>query len=143
VAAKVHEAAERFGIGHLLERSPLKLSGGEKQRVALAAIYAPGPELLLLDEPTANMDPRTTGWLVDLLADAPHTSLITTHNLSLAPELGERALVLSESGKLVFDGPVAALLENEALLIEANLLHRHRHRHGALEHSHFHAHDWE
>jgi len=140
---EVEAVAERFGIAHLLGRSPLKLSGGEKQRVAIAAIFAPGPDLLLLDEPTANMDPRTAGWLVDLLYETPLSMVVTTHNLSLAPELGERAVVLDEAGRKLYDGPVEPLLKNESLLLSANLLHRHRHRHGALEHSHYHTHDWD
>jgi cobalt/nickel transport system ATP-binding protein len=69
--------------------------------------------------------------------------VVTTHNLSLAPELGERAVVLDEAGRKLYDGPVEPLLKNESLLLSANLLHRHRHRHGALEHSHYHTHDWD
>ncbi len=142
VDERVRAIAELFGIAHLLERSPLKLSGGEKQRVAFAAIFAVGPRLLLLDEPMANMDPRSSGWLVDFLQEQEATTLVTTHNLSLAPELGDRALVLGEDHRLLYDGPVAELLADERLLLEANLLHRHRHRHGEVEHSHYHLHDW-
>ncbi|WP_456392923.1 energy-coupling factor ABC transporter ATP-binding protein [Nitratifractor sp.] len=139
---RVRTVSELFGISHLLERSPLKLSGGEKQRVAFAAIFAVEPRLLLLDEPTANMDPRSSGWLVDFLQEQEVTTLVATHNLSLAPELGERALVMGENHRLLYDGPVSDLLHNDRLLLEANLLHRHRHRHGAVEHSHYHLHDW-
>jgi len=142
VDTEVRRIAEMFGISHLLGRSPLKLSGGEKQKVAFAAIFVLRPRLLLLDEPTANMDPGTTGWLVDFLAEQSLTSVVTTHNLSLAAELGERALVMDETHRLIFDGPVNELLRDEALLLRANLLHRHRHRHDGLEHSHFHAHEW-
>ena len=99
--------------------------------------------MLLLDEPTANMDPRSTGWLVDFLADVAQTTLVTTHNLSLAAELGTRCLVLGEGRRLVYDGPLQDFLGDRDRLIAANLVHRHRHRHGDAEHAHYHAHDWD
>ncbi|WP_456485449.1 energy-coupling factor ABC transporter ATP-binding protein [Hydrogenimonas sp.] len=138
---EVHECAEKFEITHLLARSPLKLSGGEKQKVAFAAIFALQPKLLLLDEPTANMDPCSTGWLVDFLASQNLTSIVTTHNLSLAHELGSRSIVMDETHRIVYDGPIDKLLENRDLLLKANLLHRHRHK--GTEHSPFHIHDWD
>ena len=109
----------------------------------LAALLALEPRVLLLDEPVAALDPRSTGWLVDFLAALPVTLLTTTHNLSLAPELGSRALVLGEDHRLIHDGPVQALLGNMALLAAANLVHTHRHRHGSVEHRHNHVHDWQ
>lgn len=135
--------AEEFGIDPLLDRSPFELSGGEKQKVCLAALLALDPKVLLLDEPTANLDPRSTGWLVDFLRDLPMTVLTTTHNLSLGHELGDRTLVLSEGHRLVYDGPVESLLGDREKLLEANLVHIHRHRHGGTEHRHYHTHDWE
>lgn len=139
----VNAWAERFGVAHLLDQPPFQLSSGEKKKVCLAALLAPGPELLLLDEPTANLDPRTVGWLVELLAELSLTLLIATHNLSLAAELATRALVLSDGRGPLYDGPVAGLLEDEEVLIRANLMHRHAHRHGAREHRHYHLHDWD
>ncbi|MFH1279043.1 MAG: ABC transporter ATP-binding protein [Candidatus Eisenbacteria bacterium] len=135
--------ADEFGVGTLLERSPFELSGGEKQKVCLAALLAVEPKVLLLDEPAANLDPRSTGWLVDFLRDLPMTVVTTTHNLSLGQELGDRTLVLSEKHELIYDGPVEALLGDEGKLLEANLVHIHRHRHGDAEHRHYHTHDWE
>ena len=143
VDARVHEWAERLGVEHLLRRIPFKLSSGEKQRVCLCALLAVEPAVLLLDEPTANLDPRSTGWLVDFLQDIDLTVLTTTHNLSLAPELGTRALVLGEDHRLVHDGPLDGLLEDLDLLARANLVHSHRHRHAHGEHRHPHVHDWD
>ncbi len=133
----IEEVAKRFEISHLLERSPLKLSGGEKQKVALAAIFAIEPKLLLLDEPTANMDPKSTGWLVDFLQEIDITTIISTHNLSLAIELGDRAIVMDETHTIIYDDKIDELFENKELLLKANLVHKHK----KLKHSHFHIHN--
>jgi len=138
----IEKIAKEFEISHLLSRNPLKLSGGEKQKVALAAIFAIKPKLLLLDEPTSNMDPKSTGWLVDSLQNINITTVISTHNLSLAFELGERAIVMDETHNIIYDGKIEELFKNKELLLKANLIHKHKHRHKQLEHSHFHIHDW-
>lgn len=143
VDERVHHWAGELGVARLLDRTPFGLSGGEKQRVCLAALLVLEPKVLLLDEPTANMDPRSTGWLVDFLADLDQTTLVTTHNLSLAGELGDRGLVLGEDHRLFYDGPIRDFLGDQDRLAAANLAHRHRHRHGKTEHSHFHTHDWD
>lgn len=142
VDARVRHWAGVMGLTANLERLPFSLSGGEKQKLALAALLAVEPEVLLLDEPAAALDPRSTGWLIDFLAELPITAITTTHNLSLAPELGGRALVLGEDHRLIHDGPIGPFLADPAMLLAANLVHSHRHRHGALEHRHFHTHDW-
>ncbi len=134
--------AKQFYIEHLLDKSPLKLSGGEKQKVALAAIFATNPKVLLLDEPTANLDPRSTGWLVDFLQELDITVVISTHNLSLAYELGTRAVVLNETHKIIYDGDFDTLYQDKDLLYKANLIHKHKHKHKSMEHSHFHIHNW-
>lgn len=143
VDARVRHWAGVMGLTAHLERLPFSLSGGEKQKLALAALLAVEPQLLLLDEPAAALDPRSTGWLIDFLAALPCTVLTTTHNLSLAPELGRRALVLGEDHRLIHDGPIKPFLNDMAKLLAANLVHSHRHRHGGLEHRHYHLHDWE
>jgi cobalt/nickel transport system ATP-binding protein len=143
VDRRVREWAGRMGLDGRLEREPFQLSGGEKQKLCLAALLAIEPALLLLDEPTARLDPRAAGWLVDFLRDTAVTTLVTTHNLSLASELGDRTLILSEEHRLVFDGALDRALKDQDLLVRANLLHAHRHRHAATEHRHFHAHDWD
>jgi cobalt/nickel transport system ATP-binding protein len=143
VDGRVRRLAGQLCLTEHLPRPPYELSGGEQQRLALAALLVMEPRLLLMDEPTANLDPRSSGWLIDFLADLAVTSVISTHNLSIAAELGQRAVVLSERHQIIYDGPVDELLRRPEVLLAANLLHRHRHRHGGLEHRHFHAHDWE
>jgi len=143
IPERVAHWANALGLSAHLDSPPFRLSGGEKQKVCLAALLALEPAVLLLDEPTANLDPRSTGWLVDFLQDLPMTTLTTTHNLSLAGELGARTLVLSEQHRLIYDGPLDSLLRDQDRLLAANLLHRHRHRHGDLEHRHYHSHEWD
>ena len=139
---RVRHWATVCGVERLLDRPPFRLSGGEKQKVCLAALLALEPRVLLLDEPAAALDPRSTGWLIDLLQGLKVTTIVTSHNLSLAPELGERALVLGEDHTLLYDGPLQGFLGNPDRLLAANLVHIHRHRHGLQEHRHFHVHDW-
>lgn len=139
---RVAHFASLFGLEAHLKQNPLDLSGGEKQRVLLAALLALEPRVLLLDEPTAHLDPPASGHLIDLLQSLHVTTLISTHNLTLARELGSRALLLGRGGHLLYDGPLDALLHNEALLLQAELLHRHAHRHQGVSHSHYHLHDW-
>jgi len=140
VRERTEAAAERFGIADLLRRNPLELSGGEKQKMMLAALLAVEPDLLLLDEPTAAMDPRTTGWFIDLLYELPQTVILATHDLSLAYETCGRTAVLDESHRLIYDGAMEGLLGDLELLVAANLIHRHRHPHKGFHHSHYHTH---
>lgn len=139
------EWAHRVGLGRHLDAAPYRLSGGQKQRLALACVLACRPRLLLLDEPTASLDPRAIGGLIDHLAERPELGVITTtQNLALAGELGQRALVLSETGRVLFDGALDLALRDTELLLAANLAHRHvcRHDDGSV-HRHVHLHeDW-
>jgi cobalt/nickel transport system ATP-binding protein len=143
VGGRVMRWAGLLGLVPHLERPPFQLSSGEKKRVCLASLLVLEPQVLLLDEPTANLDPGTSGWLVDFLQELDVTMLVATHNLSSAAELGSRTLLLSEDHELIYDGESEALLGNTQKLREANMLHTHRHRHGGIEHDHFHAHEWE
>lgn len=143
VDGRVRNWATRLGVEPLLERPPFELSGGEKKRVAVAAVLAAGPRLLLLDEVTSGLDPASSARLVDLLAGLPGLTVVTaTHNLSVAGELGDRALLLDPAGGgVMHDGPVAEILANEELLVRSGLAHRHLHRHGDTAHAHWHVHD--
>lgn len=143
--ARARRWAQTLEATPLLERPPFELSGGEKKRVALAAILALEPKVLLMDEATASLDPASSGKLLDLLAGLDGvTVLSSTHNLSLAEELGTRAILLAPGRPgVLFDGPPAELLASEALLIESGLAHRHQHRHRGGGHAHFHVHDGE
>ena len=143
IDARVARWAGELKLDGLLDEAPFALSGGQKQKLALACLLALDPQFLALDEPSASLDPRTVGWLIDTLLDSGRSLLISTHNLSLAAELGERALILDEHGQLIYDGPLATALRDLDLLQAAGLAHRHRHRHGGTAHAHLHAHDWE
>lgn len=143
VDVRVTHWAQALGLTALLDTPPFLLSGGEKQKVALACVLAIEPGLLLLDEPSASLDPATVGWLIDTLLDSDTTVVAATHNLTFAAELGSRCLVLGAGSRLLYDGPTEAALNNIALLEEAHLAHRHRHRQGGSVHTHPHVHDWE
>ena len=145
VDARVARWADALDVAPLLGRPPFELSGGEKKRVALAALFAIGPRVLLLDEATAGLDPATAGKLVDFLAGLEGvTTLASTHNLTVAAELGDRAILLAPDRQgVLFDGPIERLLADERLLVESGLAHRHAHRHGVERHAHFHVHDLE
>jgi cobalt/nickel transport system ATP-binding protein len=142
VDERVHHWAGQFGIEKLLSGSPLNLSGGQKQKVLLASLLCVEPEVLLMDEPTAHLDPPATGWLVEFLESLHVTTLIATHNLSLGRELGSRAIVLGSDHELIYDGSVEALLEDMPMLIRAQLVHKHHHMHNGEAHAHFHLHSW-
>jgi cobalt/nickel transport system ATP-binding protein len=107
------------------ERVPFKLSGGDKRRAALAGVLAMHPAVLLLDEPSAFLDPRGRRDLIDLIRRLPGTKLIATHDLDLALDVCSRALVL-DSGRLAADGPVAELLANAELMDRHGLEVPHR-----------------
>ncbi len=145
VDGRVARWADAFGVTGFLDRHPFELSGGEKKRVALAALLAIDPRVLLLDEATANLDPAWAGRLFDMLSSRRDLTVVAaTHNVSIAEELGNRALLLAPGRPgLLHDGTPASLFANHDLLVESGLAHRHVHAHGAAEHAHFHVHDVE
>ncbi|GAB4146837.1 MAG: ABC transporter ATP-binding protein [Cyanobacteria bacterium J069] len=100
---------------HYGPRSPGNLSGGEKKRVAIAGVLAMQPQVLVLDEPTAQLDPRSRRQLINLLRSLPITQVIATHDLDLAVELCSRTVVLSQ-GQIVFNGVTERVMANGAFL---------------------------
>jgi cobalt/nickel transport system ATP-binding protein len=141
VQERCDEALAAMAIEHIAGRAPFELSGGEKKRAAIASVLSLRPDVLLLDEPTASLDPRTKWVLVDLIQQleaAGRTIVVATHELDIAPLIADRAVVLSEEGRVIADGPCSDLLADTALLVRANLIHAHLHRHGQLAHSHAH-----
>jgi len=139
----VGEILDRLRIGHLKDRVPHRLSGGEKKRVALASVLVLDPAVLLLDEPASALDPRSHSELVDLLVEwgGGAKSVITaTHELGDLEDIADRCFVL-DGGRLVAEGQPDEILRNTELLERTNLIHAHRHRHGSGEiHSHAHIH---
>ncbi len=144
VRARVTDTLNLLGIAHLAERAPFRLSGGEKRKVAIACVLSMNPEVLLMDEPIAGLDPRMQSWLVNtlkLLHDAGKTLIVSTHNLHLLPEIADRAIILSEEHTLLADMPVQQILSDTHTLVRAGLLHEHLHAHGDTVHSHLHGHE--
>jgi len=140
VRERVAETLERFGLAHLKDRVPHRLSGGEKKRVALASVLVLDPAVLLLDEPTAGLDPRSQSQLIDLLVEwggGAKTVITATHDLGDLEDIADRCLVM-QAGNLVADRPPAAILSDRELLRQTNLVHAHRH--GPSLHSHPHVH---
>jgi len=143
VRRQVQEALDWAGIPHLAGRAPHRLSGGEKRKVTLASVLVLRPEVLLLDEPTAGLDPRSVGALIDILDDfhaGGGTVVLATHDIPLLEELADRAMVLGEDHRLHADAPVREITSDRVLLEAHNLAHAHRHRHGGRTHVHAHEH---
>jgi cobalt/nickel transport system ATP-binding protein len=113
--ARVHQALDAVGMTEHVDRSPLHLSGGQRRRVALATVLACDPEILVLDEPSANLKPVARRELAEVLLALGRTMLMVTHDLPYALQLCPRS-VLVDDGVVVADGPTRELLADHALL---------------------------
>lgn len=125
VERRVEETADLLGIRRLLPRPPYHLSGGERKKVAVAGVLILSPEVLILDEPTNDLDPRSQRWLLDVLrglAQAGRTLIFATHNLELVPAIADRALLFAEDHTLAADRPVGELLRETERLKQVNLV---------------------
>lgn len=146
VIARTQAALAALGIARLRERTPYQLSGGEKRKVAIASVLSLGPEVWLMDEPTAGLDPRSQSWLVDFICqegERGHTVITATQDLDIVADIADRVLVFSEDHRLVAEGTPADILTDRDLLLRCNLIHEHRHRHAGMEHAHLHVHTGE
>ena len=112
---RVMEALERVGMADFVDRPPHHLSYGQRRRVAVATVLAMEPEILVLDEPSSNLDPASRRELADILRSLDVTVLMVTHDLPYALELCPRSVVLSE-GVVVADRPTFDVLTDEALM---------------------------
>jgi len=113
-AQRVNNALTKLGIEHLAERSPLKLSGGEKRLAAISTVLSMEPEFLLFDEPTAFLDPRARRNMISTLSDLPQGKLIATHDTAFASNVCDRVMLL-QKGKLVADEGIELLQDKERL----------------------------
>ena len=143
---QVAEVLDRLEIAHLTDRPPHRLSGGEKKRVALASVLVLDPEVLLLDEPTASLDPKSQGQIIDFICGwggGVKTVVTATHDLDSVEYIADRCYVLHD-GLVAGAGKPAEVLADRALLQRTNLIHAHLHRHASGEiHSHPHRHPHE
>jgi cobalt/nickel transport system ATP-binding protein len=140
---KSQEMMKMLGLEKIAHRSPHQISGGEKKKVALASMLAVNPDVLLLDEPTGGLDPRTQVWLVEVLGELHSigkTIITATHDLSILEEIADRAFVMEEGHTITAEGSPKEILDDFDLLLRVNLIHEHVHRHEEFLHSHKHLH---
>jgi cobalt/nickel transport system ATP-binding protein len=115
IRRRVGWALAQVGAEAYAERISHHLSLGEKKRIAIASVLSMEPEVLVLDEPTAGLDPRTRRRLIGLLQELPQTMLVATHDINMVAEILPRTIILDE-GKMVADGPTDELLRDTALM---------------------------
>ncbi len=126
VEARVADTLAMLDIVELADRAPYQLSGGQKKRVAIASVLVMNPEVLLFDEPTAALDPRTQQWLTELIVElnrAGKTIVLATHDLHTLDALADRCVVFSEDHRIAAEGPVDRILGDRDLLLGVNLIH--------------------
>jgi cobalt/nickel transport system ATP-binding protein len=143
IEKRMEEVLNILGIKDLLDRSPHQLSVGEKRKVAIASTLMVNPDVLILDEPTAGLDPLTTRHIIDLLIQANEkgkTIITSTHDLHIVEEISDTVYVFSQEKKIIKSGGPDAILKDIALLQANNLVHIHSHRHENRIHTHPHLH---
>ena len=142
IADRMKAAMAEMEIAHLKDRSPHRLSGGEKKRVALASVLILSPDVLLLDEPTTALDPRSQSHMIDFLSacGGTQTTVTATNDLAIVEEIANRCYVL-DGGRIAAEGTPREILADEPLLRRTRLLHMHRHHHDSgIVHAHPHRH---
>jgi cobalt/nickel transport system ATP-binding protein len=117
---RVTDALAQVGAGHLAEKPPYRLSAGEKKRVAIATVLAMSPDILVMDEPTAGLDPFARRQLMGLLSEFRHTKIFTSHDLDMVLELCDRTIILRE-GTVAADGPTRVIFRDDGLLASCRL----------------------
>jgi cobalt/nickel transport system ATP-binding protein len=120
VESKVKKALEVVGCYDLKNKPPHHLSGGQKRAVAIASVIAMEPDILAMDEPSSNLDPKSRRSLIKLLKSFTHTKIIASHDLDMILDVCERCIVIKD-GIVVADGPSFKILNDEKLLEENNL----------------------
>ncbi|MCX6381508.1 MAG: ABC transporter ATP-binding protein [Armatimonadetes bacterium] len=125
VKQRVQDIAELLRVAHLLERSPFQLSGGEKRKICLGCVLTMNPDVLLLDEPTTGLDPRSQEELISLLHQligAGKTLVTATHDIALAARITTRCIVMSESHEIARQGETSETLADIPFLRSVNLI---------------------
>jgi cobalt/nickel transport system ATP-binding protein len=143
IERRLEELISILNIEDLLDRSPHQLSIGEKRKVAIASTLIIDPDVLIVDEPTAGLDPLTTRHIIDLLLQAHaagKTIITSTHDLHIVEEISEMVYVFGQEKRMVRSGSPRKILEDNQLLQANNLIHIHSHRHKDTTHSHPHMH---
>jgi cobalt/nickel transport system ATP-binding protein len=120
VKNKVETALKTVGASHLAHRPPYKLSGGEKRAVAIATVLSMSPDILVMDEPSSNLDPRSRRGLIEILKGFTHTKIIATHDLEMVLDICQRTLVIRE-GRIIADGPTLEIMRSEEIMASSNL----------------------
>ena len=120
VEARVTNALTLVGMAHVAKKPPYRLSEGQKRSVAIATVLALEPNMLIMDEPSSNLDPKSRRNLINLLRTFTHTKIIATHDLEMALDVCERTLIMHQ-GRIAADGKTFDLLQNDALLEESHL----------------------
>lgn len=120
VEKRVIKALTTVGAAQLVNKAPYKLSGGQKRAVAIATVLAMQPDVLVMDEPSAGLDPLARRKLINLLKSFEHTKIVATHDLDLVVDVCARTIVLSE-GKVIADGPTLQVFSDSSLLERSNL----------------------
>ena len=120
VQARVRKALETVGVLELKDRPSHRLSSGQKRRVAIATVLSMSPDILVMDEPSAGLDPRARRQLIELLKSFKHSKIIATHDLDMVLDICERTIIVNE-GKIEADGPTADIFQNEKLLVDCHL----------------------
>lgn len=130
VEGRMEGVVESLRLGPLMDRSPHELSVGEKRKVAFATVLVMEPDVLLLDEPTAGLDPKTSTQLIETLAALSRggkTIVTATHDLHIVEDIADRVFVFGQGRRIAADGSPADILANTPLLRENNLVHVHAH----------------
>jgi cobalt/nickel transport system ATP-binding protein len=125
-ADRVADVLGMLDIAELADRAPFQLSGGQKKKVAIGTVLVMSPEVLLFDEPTAALDPRTQHWLIELVEElgrAGKTIVHATHDLDVVERIADRAVVFGEDHRIAAEGSPADVLDDEDLLARVNLIH--------------------
>lgn len=142
IERRASDILELLGIGHLKDRGPWNLSGGEMKKVAMGTCLSINPDVILLDEPTTGLDPRSQVELIDLivgLRKAGKTIITATHDLGIIQDISDRTVVFGEDHRIILEDTPWEVLKNTDILLRANLMHKHPHRHSWYVHEHSHS----